>query len=111
MNDDVLFLFVMLSFTVTILLLAMLKVRKRNRKLRALESDLAQARLDGERSRDRPETASAGKIKLLEDRLRVLERIVTDGGYALGQEIERLRELRRETFPARVAASADSRKA
>lgn len=48
--------------------------------------DAANARLieDNRRLTDRLEAA--------EDRLAVLERIVTDSGYRLGQEIERLRD-------------------
>ena len=49
-------------------------------------SPAANARLleDNRRLTDRLETA--------EDRLAVLERIVTDSGYRLGHEIERLRD-------------------
>ena len=37
----------------------------------------------------------AEQIAMLEDRMRVLERIVTDGGYDLATQIEALRDQRR----------------
>ena len=37
----------------------------------------------------------ASKIQSLEDRVRVLERIVTDGGYDVATQIEALRDTRR----------------
>lgn len=37
----------------------------------------------------------ASKIQSLEDRVRVLERIVTDGGYNVATQIEALRDTRR----------------
>ena len=37
------------------------------------------------------------KIELLEDRIAVLERIVTDRGYGLASEIEALRDARTDT--------------
>ena len=37
----------------------------------------------------------ASKIQSLEDRVRVLERIVTDGGYDVATQIEALRDARR----------------
>lgn len=37
----------------------------------------------------------ASKIQALEDRVRVLERIVTDGGYDVATQIEALRDTRR----------------
>jgi hypothetical protein len=36
----------------------------------------------------------AGKVEELEERVRILERIVTDGGYDLAQKIEALRDER-----------------
>lgn len=40
------------------------------------------------------ETRNAGRIEELEDRVRILERIVTDGGYDLARKIEALRDER-----------------
>ena len=37
----------------------------------------------------------ASKVAQLEDRVRVLERIVTDGGYNVAAQIEALRDVRR----------------
>lgn len=37
----------------------------------------------------------ASKVQQLEDRVRVLERIVTDGGYDVATQIEALRDTRR----------------
>ena len=37
-----------------------------------------------------------GKVEAMQDRLVVLEKIVTDRGYTLAQEIEALREVRTE---------------
>lgn len=37
----------------------------------------------------------ASKVQALEDRVRVLERIVTDGGYDVATQIEALRDTRR----------------
>lgn len=37
----------------------------------------------------------ASKVQALEDRVRVLERIVTDGGYNVATQIEALRDQRR----------------
>ena len=41
------------------------------------------------------DTQNAARIDELEDRVRVLERIVTDGGYDLASKIEALRDQRR----------------
>lgn len=38
----------------------------------------------------------AAKVQQLEDRVRVLERIVTDGGYNVAAQIEALRDERKE---------------
>ena len=40
-------------------------------------------------------TEAVERIEVLEDRVRVLERIVTDGGYDLAHKIEALRDQRR----------------
>ena len=37
----------------------------------------------------------SGRVEVFEDRLIVLEKIVTDGGYTLSREIEALRDARR----------------
>ena len=52
-------------------------------KLRAQESAPDTRQLD----------AQAQQIRDLEDRVRVLERIVTDGGYSVAAEIEALRDV------------------
>jgi hypothetical protein len=44
----------------------------------------------------------AGQVQRLEERVRVLERIVTDGGYDVAAQIEALRD------PAKLAPAADS---
>jgi hypothetical protein len=38
----------------------------------------------------------SGRVEAMEDRLIVLEKIVTDGGYGLANEIEALRDKRRD---------------
>ena len=38
----------------------------------------------------------SGRVEAMEDRLIVLERIITDGGYGLANEIESLRDKRRD---------------
>lgn len=48
------------------------------------------------------ETRNAERIEELEDRVRILERIVTDGGYDLAHRIEALRDER----PLDVRAAA-----
>lgn len=47
--------------------------------------------LDADRTRG-SDTGSTGRIKELEERVRVLERIVTDGSYDLARRIEALRD-------------------
>jgi hypothetical protein len=44
------------------------------------------------------------RIELLEDRVRVLERIVTDGGYDLAHKIEALRDERSIDRPLEASA-------
>ena len=48
-------------------------------------------------ARDSAERAAqyVGRISEMEDRIRVLERIVTDGGYNVASQIEALRDTRR----------------
>lgn len=48
-------------------------------------------------ARDSAERAAqyVGRITEMEDRIRVLERIVTDGGYNVASQIEALRDTRR----------------
>jgi hypothetical protein len=38
------------------------------------------------------DAATVGKVEALEERVRVLERIVTDGGYTVAAQIEALRD-------------------
>ena len=53
--------------------------------------------------RDNPnETRTAERVEELEERVRILERIVTDGGYDLAHKIEALRDER--DVGARLAA-------
>jgi hypothetical protein len=47
----------------------------------------------------------AGRVEELEERVRILERIVTDGGYDLAQKIEALRDER----PVETRVSARTR--
>jgi hypothetical protein len=49
----------------------------------------ASARTNGEAS-----SLASGRVDELEERVRILERIVTDGGYDLAQKIEALRDER-----------------
>ena len=52
----------------------------------------------------------ASQVTQLEDRVRVLERIVTDGGYNVATQIEALRDQRRvEDDDANVPLAAHSR--
>jgi hypothetical protein len=52
----------------------------------------------------------ASKIQSLEDRVRVLERIVTDGGYDVATQIEALRDTRRvESGSSGVPLGLESR--
>jgi hypothetical protein len=56
---------------------------------------IEQMRLAAASSRDTGEVAREDpRIDELEDRVRVLERIITDGGYDLAQKIEALRDER-----------------
>jgi hypothetical protein len=51
----------------------------------------------------------AEQIQALEDRVRVLERIVTDGGYTVAAEIEALRDTRQVEQGSGVPLAIDSR--
>lgn len=56
---------------------------------------IEQMRLAASGNRDSGDTARQdARIEELEDRVRILERIVTDGGYDLAQKIEALRDER-----------------
>ena len=67
---------------------------------------IEQMRLAAASSRDSGEAARPDpRIDELEDRVRVLERIVTDGGYDLAQKIEALRDER----PVETRVSARTR--
>jgi hypothetical protein len=59
-----------------------------------------------ERSRANPPAQDAGRVEELEDRVRVLERIVTDGGYGLAHKIEALRDER--PLPTAIDARAEA---
>ena len=50
-----------------------------------------------------------GQIQQLEDRVRVLERIVTDGGYDVATQIEALRDTRRVEQDARPQLEGNTR--
>ena len=54
------------------------------------EKRIAAATRDGAQDNSR----DAGRIDEMEDRVRILERIVTDGGYDLARKIEALRDER-----------------
>ena len=65
---------------------------------------IEQMRLAAAGNRDSGSTAQQdARIEVLEDRVRVLERIVTDGGYDLAHKIEALRDER--GIDARLEAS------
>jgi hypothetical protein len=73
-------------------------------KLRHREK-IEQMRLAAAGNRDSGNTAQQdARIEVLEDRVRVLERIVTDGGYDLAHKIEALRDER--GLDARLEAPA-----
>lgn len=56
---------------------------------------LEEKRIAASAAKDGPaNTAALGRIEELEDRVRILERIVTDGGYDLAHKIEALRDER-----------------
>jgi hypothetical protein len=61
---------------------------KHREKIEQMRLAAANSRESGEASRPDP------RIDELEDRVRVLERIVTDGGYDLAHKIEALRDER-----------------
>jgi hypothetical protein len=66
---------------------------------------IEQMRLAAASNRDSGNTVQQdARIEELEDRVRVLERIVTDGGYDLAQKIEALRDER--SLDARLDAPA-----
>ena len=66
---------------------------------------IEQMRLAAAGNRDSGSTAQQdARIEELEDRVRVLERIVTDGGYDLAHKIEALRDER--SLDARLKAPA-----
>jgi hypothetical protein len=50
-----------------------------------------------------------GRISEMEDRIRVLERIVTDGGYNVASQIEALRDTRRVEKKLELEDQAKSR--
>lgn len=61
---------------------------------RHLEQEIAELRTE-QRSHALPRNAATqDQVQILEDRVRVLERIVTDRGYGLANEIEALRDRR-----------------
>ena len=60
------------------------------------------ARIEIEKTAEKAAQYAAGRQEL-EDRVRVLERIVTDGGYDVATQIEALRDTRRVEEP-KVAA-------
>ena len=65
---------------------------------------IEQMRLAAANNRDpAQDTRQDARIEELEDRVRVLERIVTDGGYDLAHKIEALRDER--ALDARLEAS------
>ena len=93
MNDETINFLILL--TMFFAFLAMMRGRKLQRQQRQLYQTLAHlqsvqaappAALDG---------ASKVQVERLEDRVRVLERIVTDKGYDVATQIEALRDARR----------------
>ncbi len=66
------------------------------RDQRRLEQEIAELRAEQRAALPSRNAATQDQVQMLEDRVRVLERIVTDRGYGLASEIEALRD-RRET--------------
>ena len=62
-------------------------------------------------ARDSAERAAqyVGRISEMEDRIRVLERIVTDGGYNVASQIEALRDTRRVEQKLEIEDQASAR--
>ena len=60
------------------------------------QQKMAEMRVDGNAHHDAERAAQyASRVAELEDRVKVLERIVTDKGYDVAHQIEALREIRR----------------
>lgn len=57
------------------------------------------------------DTAYASKVQALEERVRVLERIVTDGGYTVAAQIEALRDDRSESKDSGVPLGIEKERA
>ena len=55
--------------------------------------------LRAEHAKSLPRGPTLDQVQMLEDRVRVLERIVTDQNYGLAREIEALRDSPREKAP------------
>jgi len=60
---------------------------------RRMEQEIAELRAERETPQRGP---TVDQVQMLEDRVRVLERIVTDQNYGLAREIEALRDTPRE---------------
>ena len=76
--------------------------RRRGRPALADDRRPVEGRFPAERSARRPSRAALeAEVDALRERLRVVERIVTERGYTLADEIEALRDARRaEARPA-----------
>jgi hypothetical protein len=59
---------------------------------RRLEQEIADLRAEQRASLAPRNTATQDQVQMLEDRVRVLERIVTDQNYSLARDIEALRD-------------------
>ena len=86
-----------------IIMIIVIVITTNRRKLE--EKRLTAARNDYTSSVEQVSGAQTGRIADLEDRVRVLERIVTDRGYDLADQIEALRDQRREDARSRDADS------
>jgi len=59
---------------------------------RRLEQEIAELRAEQRAALTPRNTATQDQVQMLEDRVRVLERIVTDQNYSLARDIEALRD-------------------
>ena len=89
-------LWIMLAFAI---FMSMAKGGRLNRQHRKLQDRVDQLQATPPPPPPAVAGPSRAEVERLEQRVRVLERIVTDGGYTLASEIEALRDRRVEQQP------------
>jgi hypothetical protein len=83
---------VVFALLIIFAVISVLRARGMGHRYRRVQGEIAQLRAERADLQPQPRGPTADQVRTLEDRVRVLERIVTDRGHDIAHQIEALRD-------------------